>query len=375
MSYELIFGNKDLSEFGLVWDGEATFEKPPVAFKRISVPNRNGDIFDIENRFENVAIRYRCYIAEDFKNNLANLVDYLTSFKNYQRLKNSYDTNTYRQAVFVNAISPETNGFALRGSVELIFDCMPQQFYVSGDNYTQLKVNPQGNQWADTDTHNMDGVELTANGGLYTLYGMKQTIYAETYTKAITIPSAGQWTITTRIVLPDGGQVGERTYIYVNGRRYPVSSSGSYVSYFHASSATTINFAVEIGQGDTFGTLNTQFRMTLTKSTELTAFENPTLKASRPLIVYENVGNSMKVYMNGVAVLTYTPPTGASDNDGTLYIDCELLDCYLLKSDNTVVRYNQYISFADDYPTLKSGHNTMYTTYGTVNVAPRWWRL
>lgn len=375
MSYELMYGGKDLSDFGIVWDGEATFDKPAVSFKRIKIPNRNGDIFDIENRFENIPIKYRCYIPENFKSNLAELVDYLTSFKSYQKLQSTLDVGTYRQAVFVSAISPETDGFARRGGVDLVFDCKPQNYFESGEDYTQIKTNLQGNQWNDTGTQLDDNLTLSVNGGcIYILSGTKSTPQQIIHNSQVTIPSAGTWRITARVDRPETSYLGSLMTVVVGNESMKLNTYGQIVTDITTAGQSTVLFSLVIDPGY-MGTVYTQFTILMMKVTESTAFENPSLKSSMPLITYDEVGHAMRIFLNGSRVIDYTPPTGAADSDGTLYIDCELLECYLMKPDSTVERYNSNITFTNDYPLMQAGTNTMYTTYGTVRVAPRWWRL
>lgn len=139
MTYQLLFGGKDLTEFGIAWDGKAIFEKPAAVYNRYEIPRRNGDLMEPGHKFENVPIAYNCYISKDYRANLSNLVNYLNSFETYTRLENSYEDDVYRMAVFHSAISPENDGFALDGWVTLTFDCKPQEFYKSGETFQTIQ--------------------------------------------------------------------------------------------------------------------------------------------------------------------------------------------------------------------------------------------
>lgn len=373
MSYELMYGGKDLSEFGIVWDGEATFDKPAVSFKRISIPNRNGDIFDIENRFENIPIKYRCYIPENFKSNLADLVDYLTSFKSYQKLQSTLDVGTYRQAVFVSAISPETDGFARRGGVDLVFDCKPQNYFESGDVLTQITVNAGGsNSWSDS-TFNLAGIVGTYNNGAYILEGNVVAAGATQRQVNIAIPSSGTWDIRLE-VSAQSGMFPYGITLMANNETMAMRVGNTIYTSKTTTGASTFPFRISISAG-TYGSVNAVIIATLTKTNSVTVLTNPSRKEARPIFVYENIGENTTVYFNGLSCLSYFAPEGVTNSDGTLYIDCEMMDCYMLDSYGTMHNYNPYITLYTDFPTLKAGTTTATTTHGVVYIQPRWWRL
>lgn len=371
MARTLTYAGKNLTDFSVWWDNSRIFNKPPKLYQSFDIPNRNGTLLSSLNKFENIQIEYDCFIKDNFKDNYNDLIDFLTSFNTYQRLENSEEPETYRMGVFRAEVSTETGQFLKDGRFTLVFDCKPQNFYKSGDELQEIAVSLQGNQWSDT-SDNIDGIDLTYTGnGYYILSGTKYTTTIATRLVNIPIPSAGTWDISLRVIRPDQ-YLGRTTSVFVNNRRIYLDQSSTVNLQVVTAEASSVSFRIEIDGG---GTINAEMMASLTQRIQRTFLINPSRKASRPLFVYETVGTRATIVVAGDTSITYSPPSGATDSDGTLYIDCELMDCYLLKSNGQTVNYNPFVNFTNDFPELEEGQNIVYVTNGTAYVAPRWWRL
>lgn len=94
---------------------------------------------------------------------------------------------------------------------------------------------------------------------------------------------------------------------------------------------------------------------------------NPTPMASSPLIIVTGPG----AVQLGEQTITVT----GIDNGQTIYIDCDMMDAYLM-SGGTAVSANDKVTFStNDFPTLPAGETVIsYTTAG-LEIVPRWWRI
>lgn len=130
---ELIFNNKLLNSYHAFFDGAKSFNKPMRKYSQYSIDGVNGDVFDEGEHFENITLSFNCFIKDDFKNNFADMVDYLTSCVGYCRLENSTESDIYRKGVFYDAIEVETGAFNKYAQFQLLFNCKPQCYLKSGE--------------------------------------------------------------------------------------------------------------------------------------------------------------------------------------------------------------------------------------------------
>lgn len=367
----LTYAGKSLSDFGVWWDNSQVFSKPAKLFDSYSIPNRNGALFASLNKYENIQIEYSCFIKEDFAKNYSELIDYLTSFDTYQELANSVEPNTYRMALFKADLTVETGQFLKDGMFTLVFDCKPQMFLKMGDNEVELAVTNK-NEWTDT-AFSLDGITVNYNSGIYNISGSKATTSAASQTRPISIPSAGTWRVTAQVMSPDY-QNGSHASVTLAGQRMLLNAQRSVTTTITASGAGQFPFLFSFNGGWT-GTLRCNIQVVLIKQISATRLLNPTRKKAKPIFRYVEVSENTSIYMNGSRIIRYIAPTGISDDDGDLIIDCELMDCYLLQPDGGVVNYNPYVTLDSDFPELTAGLNTMSASNGTVYVKPKWWRL
>lgn len=368
----LTYAGKSLADFGVYFDSSQIFSKPAKLYDSYSIPNRNGALMSSLRKFNNIQIAYDCYIKANFANNYNDLIDYLTSFDTYQKLENSVDTGTYRMAIFHAETTVDTGQFLKDGMFTLVFDCKPQNFYNSGDNYTQIATSPQGNQWTGQ-SDAIDGINIIYSNGTYRFQGYKSLLQSIEYMKYIPIPSAGNWTARMRVIVPDITGIGAMSTVGIENQFVRLDTAGAQAIVTRTTTgASTLRFQFNVEYG-WYGALDAMVMVELNRATERTYINNPSRKESKPLFMYEEVEHDTAIYLNDRKVIQYNAPINATDI-GTLYIDSELMDCYVVKTDGSIENYNPYVTMTD-FPTLKAGQNSLYCTYGTVRVAPRWWRL
>ena len=129
----LIIGGKDSRDFGVYISGQGTFSAPEKAYEFYNVPGRSGAILGNDHRLENIEVSYQCFIYNDFSTNIADFRTYLLSLNGYQRLTDSYHPDEYRMAVYVGPFEPEVTSMNDAGSFELVFNCKPQRYLISGE--------------------------------------------------------------------------------------------------------------------------------------------------------------------------------------------------------------------------------------------------
>lgn len=138
----IIFGDKNLRDYGLWISGGGTFDGPVRTVERISVPGRSGDLTLDKGRYPNVTLTYDAFISRDFSRNIAALRAYLGSCVGYKRLEDTYHPDEFRLAMFSEAIKPSTTPRNLAGTMKLTFNCKPQRWLKSGE--VSVSVNGAG---------------------------------------------------------------------------------------------------------------------------------------------------------------------------------------------------------------------------------------
>lgn len=120
-------------DFGVKISGSGTFDAPVRDIESISIPGRNGDLHIDNGRFNNIDITYPAYITEHFSKNFDAFKAFLLSKRGYKRLVDTYHPDHYRLAIFNNALTPDMTPRNLAGSFDLVFNCDPRRFLMTGD--------------------------------------------------------------------------------------------------------------------------------------------------------------------------------------------------------------------------------------------------
>lgn len=179
----MTFGGKALSDFETFWDGSQVFKKPPKRFDKYTIPGRNGSLVVSQKSFDDVIIPFKCFIRKDFEKNFTNLMDYLNSFNDYQKLETSIESEIYREAIFHSAVVPETGVFNKFGTFVLEFDCMPQEFLKVGDepisisNGSTIKLNNPTLQPARPLIY----IKSMSDDGVLTINGQQISVFQSSY--------------------------------------------------------------------------------------------------------------------------------------------------------------------------------------------------
>ena len=150
MGDEFYVGGVGLSNYGVYWDGSQIWDKPAKDVKFYSVPARNGDLYSDNHRFDNINISIKCFIKDNFVENYDALMNFLYSREGYVVISNSKEADVYRMGMFVEANKPSTLQFNAKGNFTLVFNCMPQKFFVNATTATfQSYIEPYNNRWLE----------------------------------------------------------------------------------------------------------------------------------------------------------------------------------------------------------------------------------
>ena len=110
-------------------------KKAARKFRQYNIPGRNGDIFFQSDAYENVIQPYQVYCGDDHygaQMDWGELAKYLY-LDGYQILKDTYDPEHFRKAVFNGPLDVE-NSWNTHGRATLEFNCRPERYRVDGAN-------------------------------------------------------------------------------------------------------------------------------------------------------------------------------------------------------------------------------------------------
>ena len=132
------------TDFGVWTNGYKTFGGTTRDVDLLQVPGRHGDLVKDNKRFENVEIQYEdCGIVrqgallkyEELRNFLSVHSD------GYYRLEDTYHPDEYRLARFVGPLDPEIGDRYETAKFDLLFDCKPQHYLKSGEEWSTDPVS------------------------------------------------------------------------------------------------------------------------------------------------------------------------------------------------------------------------------------------
>lgn len=130
------FGEHSTKDFDLVIQAPPTYNFPDKDVSKEHIPGRNGDLIIDNNCWKNTERTYSIasvfHPGTDFVSNSERLIKWLTSYKGYHRLEDSYDPNVYRLAEFSNSGSL-TNYYDKATAINITFNCKPQRYLKNGE--------------------------------------------------------------------------------------------------------------------------------------------------------------------------------------------------------------------------------------------------
>ena len=144
--HSFTFNGRASEEFGIRIERFPDLNRSARKFQSASVAGRNGNIYQMENAWEEVIVSYQIFAGERQEGaavtDFTEIVEWLNSADNYVELSDTYDPTHYRLAVFVDELEIESQWHTF-GKATVQFRCRPQRFIVqdsisvvSGDTLT-----------------------------------------------------------------------------------------------------------------------------------------------------------------------------------------------------------------------------------------------
>ena len=341
------FNGLKSSDFGVYITGEAVYDAPVYDYDFAEVPGRSGDLILDNGRWNNIEVRYPAAVRDLTK--MQAIRDWLNGPRGYCEPTDDYNPDQYRLAVFSGglSVSPFNNR---AGRFDLVFNCKPQRFYKPGVSSRFAPLFQDGLSYYTSDLLAMDttfenetcvliqenttasaAFENLAHINVWRAYGSgSSTTYTGTQARALVQMSGTTATIDL----------------------FDLTGHGNAYTYYQlVFTNTNINYHFKASNG-----ADVRIRSAIT-------LYNPTPYASKPLLLFYSSQSSgtdgavPAIVVNGIEV-------DADGFNGTLYVDCDLQDAYLI-TDGQKVNGNSYVTLTDDgeitteFPVLKSGSNTI----------------
>lgn len=134
MMHFFTFAGKSSHDFGVRISGEATYNSPERNYTEETIAGKNGTLIIDDGSFKNIEVKYPSYIVTDMPQRIRDFVNYMGSFKGYQRLEDTYAPDVYRLAQYRGGLEVESSGYMNRqGKFDIVFNCKPQRFLKSGE--------------------------------------------------------------------------------------------------------------------------------------------------------------------------------------------------------------------------------------------------
>ena len=135
--HSFTFNGHSSEEFGIRIERFPDLNRSARKFKSASVSGRNGNIYQMEDAWEEVTVSYQIFAGERQEGaavaDFTEIVEWLNSADDYAVLTDSYDPKHYRLAVFVDELEIESQWHTF-GKATVRFRCRPQRFLAQGIN-------------------------------------------------------------------------------------------------------------------------------------------------------------------------------------------------------------------------------------------------
>lgn len=134
--HKFYFNGHWSDEFGIRIESPVPLTRPARKFQSASVMGRNGNIYQMQDAFDEVIVAYKIFAGEPRKGanvpSFTEIMEWLHGENGYSVLKDTYDLEHYRKAVFVDAVEIE-NVRTMWGKATLYFRCRPERYIIEDE--------------------------------------------------------------------------------------------------------------------------------------------------------------------------------------------------------------------------------------------------
>lgn len=128
------FNGRSSEDFGVRVEKYPDLNRSQRKYKSTSVPGRNGNIYQMEDVWEEVPVAYKIFAGSRHKGcaveTFTEIMEWLHSANDYAILSDSFDPNHYRMAVYVDSTDVESEWHTF-GRATIRFRCRPER-YIAG---------------------------------------------------------------------------------------------------------------------------------------------------------------------------------------------------------------------------------------------------
>lgn len=153
------FNGRSSDDYDIIVMKNPSLSRAKRKFEKVSVPGRNGDIYFMQDAWENYTQQYMLFVGDGSVNSTPAAVakvaewlddtyqattinDYINlTINGYKRLIDSYEANVIRLATFTSGYDT-TNLKGFFGKVPITFNCRPERF--TTDAFTAITKTTSG---------------------------------------------------------------------------------------------------------------------------------------------------------------------------------------------------------------------------------------
>ena len=421
----LIFDGVDIeAEYGIVVDGADTWAKPDRDREAVHVPGRSGDLIHDNGSWHNVEIEYHCLIEHGFADRFDAFCDWLYAHLGYFRFEDQLrHPGVYRMAEFYGPLEPETIFRDHAGQFDLKFNCKPQQWLTSGEEAVDLTyVAWVSGYYPAGDRLPYSYIDGGINEYYYRISPVGFVTSSDVAPKIIATPivdlrGTDYYTLVGMAVrnVSDHYVTVEMANVAYDANMQMLTNYDTATAYHYYQSyvkRVTLDPGQSIAASSVYNQNEAYRRWSVLADTSIDDLEvyyyvggtgapeqshkykkssalitNETNYPARPIIEIDDPETVR------FAINDYVITIGDTDAD-TLFIDCELEDCYSYDSSGTVINENGNVSIEcsnprelSDFPYIVPGENKFNTLGGidkskgaeeitsAIRIRPNWYRI
>ena len=129
------------STYGVWINGGGTYNAAARRYSEYKVPGRSGVLTIDEKAFEDCTHKYTAFIAASFPSNVEGFRNQLASRVGYCRLTDTYHTDEFYKAKFMDGLDVTTAPGGVAGAFDVKFKRDPRRFLTSGETVTEFTAN------------------------------------------------------------------------------------------------------------------------------------------------------------------------------------------------------------------------------------------
>lgn len=155
----ILYNGKSSADYDIIVSKNPSPARAKRKFEKVTVPGRNGDIYFMQDAWENYTQQYTLFVGDGSENSVPTAVakvsawldddyqsttvdDYINlTINGYKRLIDSYETGVIRLATLTNGYEPE-NLRGWFGKLRIGFNCRPERF--TADAFTAIPLTSSG---------------------------------------------------------------------------------------------------------------------------------------------------------------------------------------------------------------------------------------